>query len=124
MPLLSQTLTATPTATATSATPAFVSGGPLVIDSALVVPNPVIGNITTISVQMGGSADELRWSIYTAAMVKSLSSSQVGQISAGWHSLTIDVSGLPNGLFYIVVNAVKSGGEVSPRKLVRMMILR
>jgi hypothetical protein len=115
-----QTLTATPSPSVT----AFISGGPLVIANALIAPNPVAGSVPRISVMMEGSADGILWSVYTSAMVKVLSVPQDGKISAGWHNLPMDVSSLSNGVFYVVVTAYRAGAEPSPRKLIKMMILR
>jgi hypothetical protein len=90
----------------------------------LAVPNPVVGAAATLSVQLAGPADELRWSVYTAAMAKACGGAQAGQLQAGRNNLAMDLSGLPNGLFYAVVSAARSNGEVSERRIVKILILR
>jgi hypothetical protein len=123
----SQTPSATPaeTPSATPSPSASPAGsGRLIVVEAVSAPNPTTDGRIRMSVQLEGPADALRYGLYSTNWVKVLAGSHAGPLGAGWHSFGVDAEALPNGAYYMVVWADRDDGVVSPRKVVKLFLLR
>lgn len=123
------TLTATPsfttppTATATP-TGGSAFSGELVIDEAQMASNPVTGDFATLSLHLQGRADGLKWSVYTAALNLVAKGSDTGSFGPGWMTLTLTTVGWPNGTYYVAVKAARDPKVESPKKVVKLYLMR
>jgi GH18 family chitinase len=112
----SPTISPTPSITATF-TPAL--GGPLAVEKAVAVPNP---NPRELRVLLGGPADELRVRWYSVAGTCLKEQAAAGPWLRGWNGLPVDLSGLPHGLLYGVVEARRDGKESLKNPIVKVWL--
>jgi hypothetical protein len=136
-PTLSFTLTPSPTPSATDSPvvgplPSFTattlpsSGGPLLIEQAVVMPVPVMmgGIPPRLSWRLNGPADRLQWKLFTRAWVVCASGMIQGALPPGWDQTVLLLPGdLPSGSFYLELRAGRDGTQ-SDHKVVKMMVLR
>jgi hypothetical protein len=94
------------------------------VSAALAAPHPVTEDRIRMAVQLEGPADALRYELYSVNMVKLLSGEQRGAVGAGWNRLTVDAAVLANGAYYMVITATRDNGVLSPRKSVKLFVLR
>lgn len=130
-PLPSATLTPSPTPdlggspTATLA-PTAVDAGTLVIEAAVILPLPVWmeGPKPILKVRLSGSAQTLRWRLFTRSMVLLAQDERAQNLQAGWNSLPLELpSGLASDAYYVELVATRDSVE-SKRRLVKLMVLR
>lgn len=116
-PKSSETLTASATATksATSTVRPSVSpsGGPLVIQSVEPVPNP---NPGFIALDMEGSGDGVEVTVFSQGLVLVRRETIPVALTAGWNEVPLGtlLKSLPLGLYYMKVQASRSGVSSSP----------
>ncbi len=122
-PTASDTPTPTPTPSLTASqtstpSPTFTHNSPL--SNFLVYPNPVIGNNVTFSYTLSGPANQVTIKLFTVAFRRVARFN--GLTSVGVNTVTHDLSGLANGLYYCVLEINGNGG--TERKTGKLIIAR
>ena len=115
-----ETATPGPAATAGPATPdPTPAQGPLQILAVCPFPNP---NPLSLRVRLAGSCDSLRIEVFDKALVLETVVQGPGPVAAGWQDIAVP-KGLPSGLHYCRVQAVRNGAA-SPPALAKIYVLR
>ena len=65
----------------------------------------------TLAVRLEADADSMRIDCYSKAMAKVFSTVVRGPFYAGWNSLAAPVTGLSNGLYFVVLTGKLDSGE-------------
>ena len=99
--------TSTGTAVATAASPPL-SGGPGKVLKAVAYPHPCYGPTLHLALFLEGPADGADLSLYTEAMTCVLKERLKGPFPAGWAKADVDVSRLPDGLYFLRCGQAKN----------------
>lgn len=92
-----------------------------VLEKAVLVPNPVLGGQAKVSLKMRGAAQGFEARAYGKAWVQCMSQQVASPLRAGWnHGLSLDLSSLPSGTYYLKVRPLNG----SPWVLLKMVVLR
>ena len=77
-----------------------------------------------LAILMGGQADRIHVTVFTRAMRVVEIFSVDGNFGPGWVELPVDLRGLTDGVYYLLVTATGDGGASSSRKPAKWVLLR
>lgn len=90
------------------------------------MPMPVFGAGPTplIKFKLSGPAAALRWKLYTRALVVVDATEAAQTMQAGWNQSALKLpTDLASDLYYLELSALR-GTVTSPRKMVKLMVIR
>jgi hypothetical protein len=80
--------------------------------------------VAQLRFKLSGPAQRVRVRIYLPSMVLASHSEHEAAFQAGWNSASLDLQGLPAGLFYAVLEAEDGRRQSLPRPPMRLYRLR
>lgn len=86
----------------------------MVLRQAVPFPQPVQPGLLRLRVDCGGHYDRLRLRLYTAALVLVLEAEQDQGGSTGWSEARFSLPPLPQGLYYLRLQAQRGQADSQP----------
>jgi len=120
-PTFTSTTVVVPGATATSI--ATVGGSLGSVSQTRPVLNPQSGSILRIAANLSGVVQELEVSFYSSGYLRTLTQRVQGPWNAGWQTLALPVSELPNGVYFYKIGAFNAGQPSGLPKIGTLVIL-
>jgi hypothetical protein len=98
--------------------------GPFQIEQAAFAPQPISGAQVTLFVDLNGDADSVEFQLYSRAFTKMLALDLPGPWIGGWNARLLSLPTLPNGLYFVLLEARQGSTQNRLKKPLKMMVLR
>lgn len=87
------------------------------------MPNPASGPTAVLKVELSGAADGLRLRLYTRAFICLSEQSFPRAFVPGWNAVTLDLTALGSGTFFLRAEAEAQGLKSKPTAPLRLVRL-